>query len=122
MQRPDLIRPEAKEIRSAGRSLLLMASGAAALFVLLLWGLGVLSGMTDNGAHAIGPAIDFETNSVSLSTTQDPPNLDSIRTQDTQSGFVLGHVMEGLLRMDEHDQVVPTLRHVWLRSQKCNVS
>ncbi len=45
--------------------------------------------------------------------SNDPPQLDSTRTQDTASGFVLGHIMEGLLRADEHNQIVGGVADQW---------
>jgi oligopeptide transport system substrate-binding protein len=99
--------------RSAGRSLLWLAVGAAGLFVLLLWGLGFVSGMTGGGARNSGPGIDFRNNSIALAASQEPPQLDSTRTSDQVSNFVLGHIMEGLLRQDEHDEVVAGVAESW---------
>ncbi len=99
--------------RSAGRSLLWLSVGAAGLFVLLLWALGFLSGMTGGGARNSGPGVDFGHNSIALAASQEPPQLDSTRTQDQVSNFVLGHIMEGLLRQDEHDQVVAAIAESW---------
>ena len=108
--------PQASEpgtTRSAGRSLLWLGVIAVGLFVLLLWGLGFLSGMTGGGARNSGPGVDFANNSISLAASQEPPQLDSTRAQDQVSNFVLGHIMEGLLRQDEHDQVVAAIAESW---------
>ena len=99
--------------RSAGRSLLWLSVGAAGLFLVLLWALGFASGLTGGGARNSGPGIDFRNNSIALAASQEPPQLDSTRTQDQVSNFVLGHIMEGLLRQDEHDQVVAAIAESW---------
>lgn len=96
----------------AGRSLLKLTGGAILIFVLLAWVLGWAAGLT-GGKGGTGRAIDFKTNSIALSTTFDPPQLDSTRSQDSQSDFVLGHVMEGLLRPDEHNMIVGGVAREW---------
>lgn len=99
--------------RSAGRSLLWLPLGAAGLFVMLLWILGFASGVTGDGARNSGPGVDAANNTISLAESQEPPQLDSTRGQDQTSFFVLGHIMEGLLRQDEHDQVVAGVAESW---------
>jgi oligopeptide transport system substrate-binding protein len=99
--------------RSAGRSLLWLSLGAAGFFVLLLWFLGFAAGVTGAGARNSGPGVDAANNTISLAENQEPPQLDSTRMQDQTSSFVLGHIMEGLLRQDEHDQVVAGVAESW---------
>ena len=79
----------------------------------LLWLLGFASGLTGDGALGSGPGVDAANNVISIAESQEPPQLDSTRTQDQTSGFVLGHVMEGLLRQDEHSQVVAGVAESW---------
>lgn len=101
------------EARSAGRSLLWLSLGAVGLFVLLLWLLGLASGVTGGGARNSGPGVDVVNNTISLVEQSEPPQLDSTRAQDQASSFVLGHIMEGLLRLDEHGHVVAGVAESW---------
>ncbi len=96
---------------SAGKRLawyaLLAIGGVAALMYLLGWA----SGLT--GEAAAGPGVDVAQNKVRLLLTDEPPQLDSTRSTDMLSGMVLGHVMEGLLRYDASNQLVPGVAHTW---------
>ena len=70
-------------------------------------------------------AVDVERNSISILIREEPPQLDSSRATDAVSGMVLGHVMEGLVRMGldgrlegavaEDWEVTPTTATFWLR-------
>ena len=70
-------------------------------------------------------AVDVESNSISILLREEPPQLDSSRATDAVSGMVLGHVMEGLVRMGmdgrlegavaEDWEVTPTTATFWLR-------
>ena len=70
-------------------------------------------------------AVDVESNSISILISEEPPQLDSSRATDAVSGMVLGHVMEGLVRMGmdgriegavaEDWEVTPTTATFWLR-------
>jgi oligopeptide transport system substrate-binding protein len=104
---------EELQTRSAGRSLLWLSLGAVGLFVLLLWLLGFAAGVTGAGARNSGPGVDVANNTIAVVEQSEPPQLDSTRAQDQGSFFVLGHVMEGLLRLDEHDQVVAGVAESW---------
>ena len=98
--------------RTAGRQLLVFGLGAVFALGALMWGLGALSELAGSGAagqDAINPA----TASITLSMAGEPPQLDSTRATDQVSGFVLGHVMEGLLRYDEHNRLVPGVAERW---------
>ena len=59
--------------------------------------LGWLSKLT-SGSDALSEAVDPLTGTITLSMASEPPQLDSTRATDQVSGFVLGHVMESLLR------------------------
>ena len=70
-------------------------------------------------------AVDVESNSISILIREEPPQLDSSRATDAISGMVLGHVMEGLVRMGMDGrlegavakdwEVTPTTATFWLR-------
>jgi len=52
------------------------------------------------GATAHAEAVNADNQAITIALTQEPPNLDSTRTTDLVSFFVLGHVNEGLVRYD----------------------
>ena len=89
------------------RQLLFIAAlGGGALFV-LLWALAQWNeGDTSD-------AVDAVTGTVTLALTQEPPQLDSTRGADKVSFYILGHVMEGLLRYDADDNLVAGVAEHW---------
>ncbi len=98
--------------RSAGLKLLwyalLAVIGLALLMVLLSWGSKKLGATSDSS-----PGIDATNNTISLILSQEPPQLDSTLATDMVSNMVLGHVMEGLLRYDENNALVPGIAERW---------
>jgi oligopeptide transport system substrate-binding protein len=58
-------------------------------------------------------AVDFEKQSITIALTQEPPSLDSTRTTDLVSFFVLGHVNEGLIRYDKRGRLSPGVALSW---------
>lgn len=98
--------------RTAGRQLLWLGLLAILALTALMFVLGWLSQLTASGSVA-GEAIDIEERSISLVMTGEPPQLDSTRATDQVSGFVLGHVMEGLLRYDPTNNLVPGVASRW---------
>ena len=57
--------------------------------------------------------MDAAAGAISLALSSEPPQLDSTRATDQVSGQVLGHVMEGLLRYDADNRIVPGLADRW---------
>lgn len=98
--------------RAAGRQLLWLGTSAVFLFVFLLLLLGWLAGRTGGGDTA-GAAVDVGAETISLAYPFEPPQLDSTRATDMYSTYVLGHVMEGLLRADEHGAIVAGVADRW---------
>lgn len=98
--------------RSAGLKLLwyafLAVLGLFLLMLVLSWGSRLL-GATSHSS----PGIDAANNTISLSLLQEPPQLDSTLATDMVSNMVLGHVMEGLLRYDENNVLVPGIAERW---------
>jgi oligopeptide transport system substrate-binding protein len=106
-------------------------SQLAKLFALAFAGVGLLmvalhyAGSALSGDNVDINAIDEENNSVSIIIREEPPQLNSSRATDSISGMVLGHVMEGLVRMGLDDrlegavaqrwEVTPTHATFWLR-------
>ncbi len=88
--------------------MLALALAAIILVTLLMFGLSLLSGSTK-----AKPGADFATKTITVTLTDEPPNLDSSLTADQISSFVLGHVMEGLLRLDENNQLAPGVAEKW---------
>jgi oligopeptide transport system substrate-binding protein len=77
-----------------------------------------IGGSTRAAALAVGlalalPAPAAAESVIRLSITQDPPQLDSTKATDAVSGFVLGHVKEGLTRYGRTDAVVPGVADRW---------
>ena len=97
--------------RAAGRQLALLAliaiAASAGLMFLLSW----LS--ASNSATAGRQAVDADARAVTLTIASEPPQLDSTRATDQVSSFVLGHVMEGLLRYDAHNALAPGVAERW---------
>jgi len=79
-------------------------------FLLLLISLAV----SFNAAPA---AVDAERQSITIALTQEPPNLNSLQTNDLVSAFVLGHVNEGLVRYDKRGRLVPGIATDWVQQE-----
>ena len=43
----------------------------------------------------------------------EPPDLNSMRATDTVSGFILGHIGEGLTRYDKDGKMAPGVAEKW---------
>ena len=97
---------------SAARPLLLMALIALLGLIALMWGLQVLAGLVGSNT-GIAPAVDHENNKITLALRDEPPQLSSMKATDAISGIILGHVMEGLLRMDMQDRLEPAIAERW---------
>ncbi len=48
-----------------------------------------------------------------LALTDEPPQLNSTRATDQESGFLLGHLMEGLTRYGKNGEVIPGIAENW---------
>ena len=96
----------------AGKQLLLLMllgfSAFIALMIILSWATSLIS---ENNQRA--DAIDPESKTITLLLGSEPPQLDSTRTTDSVSIMILGHVMEGLLRYDENNNIVAGVAEKW---------
>ncbi len=63
--------------------------------------------------NAIASAVDYQNQSITIALLQEPPNLDSTRTTDLVSFFILGHVNEGLVRYDRRGRLSPGVAESW---------
>jgi len=98
--------------KSAGRQLLIFAMGAILTLGILMWGLQTLASLVGSSTVA-AKAVDHVNNTISISLLQEPPQLNSTKATDVVSGIILGHVMEGLLRMDMKDQLEAAIAYKW---------
>lgn len=108
----DTINTQDDFTRSAGRQLLIFAVLAVAGIALLMVGLSWATRLTSS-TGGVTDGVDPETGTVTLVLAEEPPQLDSALATDQVSGRVLGHVMEGLLRYDEHNQLAPGVAERW---------
>lgn len=86
-----------------------MLAGAAVLGVALL--MTLLSAAS--GTSAVKPGVDKASRTITVSIEQEPPQLDGSLTADAISGMILGHLMEGLIRKDENNLLVPGVAERW---------
>jgi oligopeptide transport system substrate-binding protein len=94
-----------------GSQLFLLALLGVGAFVLLM---ALLSWASElSGAGGAGEAVDPATGTITLALSTEPPQLDSTRATDMVSGQILGHVMEGLVRYDEFNRIVPGVAESW---------
>ena len=98
--------------RHAVRQVLWLGAIGTAGFIALMAALAWASSVT-GGAALSGRAIDFDTKTITRVLAQEPPQLDSTRATDQVSIFVLGHIMEGLLRYDASNRLVPGVAERW---------
>ena len=98
--------------RAAVRQIVWLTVICTVGFALLMVGLSWASELTGSDTEVLG-GVDFETRSITLAISQEPPQLDSTRSTDQVSFFVLGHVMEGLLRYDANNRLVPGVAERW---------
>ena len=98
--------------KAAGRQLLWFAITAIVGFAALIGILGWATQLEGGGGRGLD-AVDYPSNTVTLALSEEPPQLDSTRATDQVSGRILGHVMEGLLRYDANNQLVPAMAERW---------
>ena len=98
--------------RLAVRQVLWLGAVCTVGFIALMAALAWASSVT-GGSSVARQAIDFETRTITSALSQEPPQLDSTRSTDQVSFFILGHVMEGLLRYDANDRLVPGVAKRW---------
>ncbi len=103
---------EAAFAKSAGRQLLMFGIAAVVIVGATMYALQVLASLVGSDTAAAS-AINRVDNSISFAMRTEPPNLSTLKATDAQSGIVLGHVMEGLTRMDMQDQLAPGVAERW---------
>lgn len=108
----DITDTEDSFANSAIRPLLTFFVIAVVGMAVLLWGLQTMASLV-GGSTAEAKAVDHEGNGITIAMLEDPPQLNSTKATDAQSGVVLGHVMEGLLRMDMQDRLTAGIAERW---------
>ncbi len=98
--------------RSAGKQLAIYAVAAVAVLALLMWLLNLLASLTASVTGS-STAVDAANNAITIRLTEEPPQLDTTLLTDAVSGIVIAHVMEGLLRYDEHQRLAPGMAERW---------
>ncbi len=98
--------------RTASTQLIWLGLAATIGFAMLMGLLYWVSTLTGSHTTTLN-AIDAESGTVTLLLRTEPPQLDSTRATDSVSISVLGHVMEGLLRFDENNQLAPGVAERW---------
>ena len=96
---------------SEARSLALYAAYVLLAVAILIYILAFFAGNT--GIAINGGAINEERNSITISLSEEPPQLDSTRSTDASSFVVLAHTMEGLIAYDQNDQLTPGVAERW---------
>ncbi len=64
-------------------------------------------------AASAAHGIDYSRKSISVNMTEEPRNMDPQKAQDTVAFKVLGHVLEGLTRLDPQGNPVPAQAESW---------
>ena len=98
--------------RSAGKQLALFALIAVAGLAALMWLLNLLASLTASVTGS-STAVDAANNTITIRLSEEPPQLDTTLLTDSVSGVVITHVMEGLLRYDPHQRLVPGMAERW---------
>ena len=76
----------------------------------------ILPGLISSGtvrAQVNATSINFDTQTIAIALTQEPPQLNSMKATDQVSIMVLSHVMEGLVRYDRRGGIVPGVATHW---------
>ena len=103
---------EAGFAATAGRQLLVYAAGAVLLVGILMWLLQLLAGLFGSSTVS-AQAVNADANSVTIFIREEPPQLNSTEATDAVSIMVLGHTMEGLLRLGRNDNVEAGIAERW---------
>ena len=65
-------------------------------------------------AEVDATSVNFESQTITIALTQEPPQLNSMKATDQVSILVLSHVMEGLVRYDRRGNIIPGVAERWL--------
>ena len=100
-------------LSAAGRQLALYAVASVLFLIVLMFVLNAIARLTSSSGGASRLGVDAANNAINVFLRDEPPQLDTMRATDAISGLVLGHVMEGLLRYDQHGELVGGVAERW---------
>lgn len=103
---------EASFAATASRQLLVYFVLAIAFVGALMWGLQGLASIVGSSTVA-AKAVDPDNNSVTIYIREEPPQLNNTAATDAVSIMMLGHTMEGLLRMGDDDRLEAGIAERW---------
>ena len=103
---------EAGFASTAGRQLLVFAAFAILGIGVIMWALQALAGIVGSSTEQ-ATAINRATNTITIAIREEPPQLNTTIATDASSGMILGHVMEGLLRMNYNDELEAAVAKRW---------
>ncbi len=63
-------------------------------------------------------SVNFDSQSITIALTQEPPQLNGMKATDQVSILVLSHIMEGLARYDRRGNIVPGVAERWEIDEK----
>ena len=81
------------------------------LFLVRLWTALLMFGILVPQNDLFG--LDAKNKIVTLDMSEEPRNMDPQKAQDTVAFMLLGHVMEGLTRLDPRNKVIPGQAKSW---------
>lgn len=76
-------------------------------------GLLIVSLGVSTQSYGLGEAVDFENQTVIIAMGAEPPSLNSMKSTDSASFFILGHTNEGLLTYNKRNKLVPGVAEKW---------
>ena len=77
------------------------------------WAAFILLFAQPASAQVNATSVDFDSQTITIALTQEPPQLNSMKATDQVSVFLLGHVMEGLVSYDRRGNIVPGVAERW---------
>ena len=69
-------------------------------------------------AEVEATSIDFDSQTITIALTQEPPQLNGMKATDQVSILILSHIMEGLVRYDRRGNIVPGVATHWELNDK----
>lgn len=71
------------------------------------------------GAHSFAASgVDVANSKISLAIRYEPPSLNTVKSSDRVSSFLLTHLMEGLTRYGTNNEIVPAAALRWLQRDR----
>ncbi|MBT4163016.1 MAG: peptide ABC transporter substrate-binding protein [Gammaproteobacteria bacterium] len=74
--------------------------------------------LQSSSAQVDATSANYETQTITIALTQEPPQLNGMKATDQVSIMVLSHVMEGLVRYDRRGNIIPGVAERWEIDEK----